>query len=120
MSQAESWCRTKSQIIPLTISQRTSTLEGKYATCISPKKYESQMAQIWNHRVRKLKSLEEYNNMGYRYHGTDIDGHTIDPAQLYVRNKNLNDLIGHFSFTGAIYHLLTGSVATVTSEEIRK
>ncbi|NEN97629.1 MAG: hypothetical protein F6K50_19495 [Moorea sp. SIO3I7] len=56
--------------------------------------------------------------MGYRYHGTDIDGPSLNPEQLYVRNRNLNDLIGNFSFSGTIYHLLTGKEATPSQEKL--
>ncbi|MGK7902402.1 MAG: hypothetical protein AB4352_13490, partial [Hormoscilla sp.] len=56
--------------------------------------------------------------MEYRYHGTDIDGHTLNPAELYVRNRNLNDLIGNLTFTGAIYHLLTGKEPTPSEEKL--
>ncbi|NEQ14365.1 MAG: hypothetical protein F6K44_11060 [Moorea sp. SIO3E2] len=56
--------------------------------------------------------------MGYRYIGTDIDGPRFNPEQLYVRNRNLNDLIGNFSFSGTIYHLLTGQEATPSQEKL--
>ncbi len=56
--------------------------------------------------------------MEYRYHGTDIDGPTLNPEELYVRNRNLNDLIGNFTFTGAIYHLLTGKDPTPFQEQL--
>lgn len=51
--------------------------------------------------------------MQHRYHGTDIDGLTLDPEQLCVQQKNLNELIGRFSFSEALFHLLTGNEATV-------
>ncbi|WAN69560.1 hypothetical protein BJP36_36340 [Moorena producens JHB] len=41
--------------------------------------------------------------MGYRYIGTDIDGPRFNPEQLYVHSRNLNDLVGNFSFSGTIY-----------------
>lgn len=56
--------------------------------------------------------------MEYRYHGTDIDGPTLNPEELYVRNRNLNDLIGNLTFTGAIYHLLMGKEATPSQEQL--
>ncbi|MDY6938858.1 MAG: citrate/2-methylcitrate synthase [Cyanobacteriota bacterium] len=56
--------------------------------------------------------------MEYRYHGTDIDGPTLNPEELYVRNRNLNDLIGNLTFTGAIYHLLTGKEPTPSQEQL--
>ncbi|MBC6477858.1 MAG: hypothetical protein GDA56_08750 [Hormoscilla sp. GM7CHS1pb] len=56
--------------------------------------------------------------MEYRYHGTDIDGPTLNPEELYVRNRNLNDLIGNLTFTGAIYHLLTGKDPTPFQEQL--
>ncbi|MBC6474608.1 MAG: hypothetical protein GDA48_18865 [Hormoscilla sp. GM102CHS1] len=56
--------------------------------------------------------------MEYRYHGTDIDGPTLNPEELYVRNRNLNDLIGNLTFTGAIYHLLTGKEPTPFQEQL--
>ncbi len=56
--------------------------------------------------------------MGYRYHGTDIDGPTLNPEELYVRGKKLNDVIGNFSFSAAIYHLLTGEEATLSQEQL--
>ena len=54
--------------------------------------------------------------MQERYHGTNIDGHTLE--ELYVRNKNLNDIIGNFSFPGAIYYLFTGQEPTSSQEEL--
>ncbi len=56
--------------------------------------------------------------MGYRYHGTDIDGPSLNPEELYVRGKKLNDVIGNFSFSAAIYHLLTGEEATLSQEQL--
>ena len=56
--------------------------------------------------------------MGYRYHGTNIDGPSLNPEELYVRGKKLNDLIGNFSFSAAIYHLLTGEQATPFQEQL--
>lgn len=56
--------------------------------------------------------------MGYLYHGTDIDGPTLNPEELYVRGKKLNDVIGNFSFSAAIYHLLTGEEATLSQEQL--
>ncbi|NET17307.1 MAG: citrate synthase, partial [Okeania sp. SIO1H6] len=56
--------------------------------------------------------------MEYKYHGTDIDGPTLNPEELYVRNRNLNDLIGNLTFTGAIYHLLMGKEATPSQEQL--
>ncbi|AOJ82050.1 citrate synthase [Burkholderia savannae] len=40
-----------------------------------------------------------------RYRGTDIDGVTLDPEGLWVRERNLNDLIGAVSFEDALWHL---------------
>ncbi|MGD1805669.1 citrate/2-methylcitrate synthase [Dapis sp. BLCC M126] len=56
--------------------------------------------------------------MEYRYHGTDIDGPTLNQEELYVRNRNLNDIIGNLTFTGAIYHLLMGKEATPSQEQL--
>lgn len=56
--------------------------------------------------------------MEYQYHGTDIDGLTLNPEELYVRNRKLNDLIGNLTFTGAIYHLLMGKEATPSQEQL--
>ena len=40
-----------------------------------------------------------------RHRGTEIDGATLAPEGLWVRDKNLNDLIGTTTFEGAIAHL---------------
>jgi citrate synthase len=40
-----------------------------------------------------------------RYRGTDIDGPTLAPEGLWVRGKNLNDLIGHTDFESALWHI---------------
>ena len=56
--------------------------------------------------------------MAYRYHGNDIDGPVVHLEQLYVRTRNLNDLVGTFTFQGAAYHLLTGNPATDAQEAI--
>jgi citrate synthase len=46
--------------------------------------------------------------VAYLYQGTNIDGVSFSPEQLNVRGKNLNDIIGLYSYTGAIYNLLAG------------
>jgi citrate synthase len=40
-----------------------------------------------------------------RHRGTEIDGATLAPEGLWVRDKNLNELIGTTTFEGAIAHL---------------
>lgn len=50
------------------------------------------------------------------YQVTNIDGPTLEPEQLNVRGKNLNEIIGSFSYTGAVYHLLTGKIASQEQE----
>ncbi|AJX31092.1 Uncharacterised protein [Burkholderia oklahomensis] len=40
-----------------------------------------------------------------RYRGTDIDGAILDPEGLWVRDRNLNDLIGTVSFEDTLWHL---------------
>ncbi|MBW4572067.1 MAG: hypothetical protein KME31_29935 [Tolypothrix carrinoi HA7290-LM1] len=51
------------------------------------------------------------------YQVTDIDGPTLKPEQLNVRGKNLNEIIGTFSYTGAVYHLLTGKKPHPSQEQ---
>ncbi|MBR8213601.1 citrate/2-methylcitrate synthase, partial [Burkholderia cenocepacia] len=40
-----------------------------------------------------------------RHRGTDIDGATLDPEALRVRDLDLNALIGATTFEGALAHL---------------
>jgi citrate synthase len=40
-----------------------------------------------------------------RYRGTDIDGATLAPEGLWVRGKNLNELIGALSFEEALWQI---------------
>ncbi|PMS38414.1 citrate synthase [Trinickia symbiotica] len=40
-----------------------------------------------------------------RYRGTDIDGATLSPEGLWVRGRNLNELIGGISFEDALWHI---------------
>lgn len=37
---------------------------------------------------------------------TDIDGPDLLRERLYVRGKDINDLIGDFTFSEAIFHIL--------------
>ncbi len=40
-----------------------------------------------------------------RYRGTDIDGPSLSPEGLWVRGKNLNDLISALTFEDALWHI---------------
>ncbi|MBY4827598.1 citrate/2-methylcitrate synthase, partial [Burkholderia contaminans] len=40
-----------------------------------------------------------------RHRGTDIDGATLEPEALRVRDLDLNALIGATTFEGALAHL---------------
>jgi len=51
-----------------------------------------------------------------RYHGTNIDGPSLDPEKLNVRGKDLNELIGQTSYTAAVFHLLTGEQPSAEQE----
>ncbi|WP_394843529.1 citrate/2-methylcitrate synthase [Pendulispora brunnea] len=51
---------------------------------------------------------EPHNLLGRpatRYRGTDIDGPTLAPEGLWVRGRNLNDLIGQTDFESALWHI---------------
>jgi citrate synthase len=44
----------------------------------------------------------------YLYQGTNIDGVSLSPEQLNVRGRDLNEIVGHYSYTGAVYGLVAG------------
>ncbi|WP_430396644.1 citrate/2-methylcitrate synthase [Ferrovibrio sp.] len=48
-----------------------------------------------------------------RYHGTDIDGVSLEPEKLEIRGTSLTDLIGGIDFIGSIPFTLTGERAGV-------
>ncbi|MDV2215850.1 citrate/2-methylcitrate synthase [Burkholderia pseudomallei] len=50
-------------------------------------------------------ATELLNRPATRYRGTDIDGAILEPEGLWVRGRNLNDLIGTVSFEDALWHL---------------
>ncbi|MBL7071014.1 MAG: hypothetical protein ISS26_02435 [Candidatus Omnitrophica bacterium] len=49
---------------------------------------------------------------------TDIDGPDLLKERLYVRGKDINDLIGDFSFSEAIFHILLSRRPTETERRI--
>jgi len=49
--------------------------------------------------------------------GTSIDGPRIEPEGLFIRDMNLNDLIGTVSFVSAVYHILNGRLPSQQEEE---
>jgi citrate synthase len=51
-----------------------------------------------------------------RYWGTEIDGVSLEPEQLNVRGKSLNDIVGQYSYSGAVYRLFTGRDADPDEE----
>ena len=52
------------------------------------------------------------------YKNTDIDGPSLNPEQLNVRGKNLNESIGRLSYTGAVGNLLLGKELDRAEEEL--
>ena len=51
-----------------------------------------------------------------RHRGTQIDGATLAPEGLWVRDKNLNELIGTMSFEAALAHLWFDSEPSAQQE----
>lgn len=48
----------------------------------------------------------------YPYLGTKIDGVHLGAEQLLVRAQNLNDLLGKYTYTDALFHILHGELPT--------
>ena len=46
----------------------------------------------------------------YPYLGTEIDGVHLSAEQLLVRAHNLNDLLGKYTYTDALFHILRGEL----------
>lgn len=52
-----------------------------------------------------------------RYRGTNIDGATLAPEGLWVRGRNLNDLIGQTDFESALWHIWFERLPTLAERD---
>jgi citrate synthase len=55
-------------------------------------------------------------NNDMRYHGTDIDGPSLDPDTLNVRGIDLMELVGNHSFLASFFFTLHGELPTQEQE----
>ncbi len=54
----------------------------------------------------------------YPYLGTQIDGVHLSAEQLLVREHNLNDLLGKYTYTDALFHILRGELPSEQERQL--